>query len=51
MTFEDQLNALVFFHLEEHTSARHLVQVLQEDDFVSRVNYFVRFSDNYDGRL
>jgi len=33
MTFEDQLNALVFFHLEEHTSARHLVQVLQEDDF------------------
>ncbi|VAW90214.1 hypothetical protein MNBD_GAMMA17-999 [hydrothermal vent metagenome] len=24
MTFEDQLNALIFFHLEEHTSARHL---------------------------
>jgi len=35
MTFEDQLNALIFFHLEEHTSARHLVQVLQEDDFAS----------------
>ena len=33
MTFEDELNALIFFHLEEHTSARHLVQVLQEDDF------------------
>jgi len=33
MTFEDQLNALVFFHLEEHTSARHLIQTLQEDDF------------------
>ncbi len=33
MTFEDQLNALIFFHLEEHTSARHLVQVLQEDEF------------------
>lgn len=33
MTFEDQLNALIFFHLEEHTSARHLVQALQEDDF------------------
>ncbi|MCB2180888.1 MAG: IS4 family transposase [Desulfobulbaceae bacterium] len=33
MTFEDQLNALIFFHLEEHTSARHLVQILQEDDF------------------
>jgi len=33
MTFEDQLNALIFFHLEEHTSARHLVQVLREDTF------------------
>lgn len=33
MTFEDQLNALIFFHLEEHVSARHLVQTLQEDDY------------------
>ena len=33
MTFEDQLNALIFFHPEEHTSARHLVRVLQEDEF------------------
>lgn len=33
MTFEDQLKALVFFHLEEHVSARHLIQVLAEDDF------------------
>ena len=33
MTFEDQLNALIFFHLEEHTSARHLIQTLKEDDF------------------
>lgn len=33
MTFEDQLKALIFFHLEEHTSGRHLVKVLQEDDF------------------
>lgn len=33
MTFEDQLNALIFFHLEEHVSARHLVQTLKEDDF------------------
>jgi hypothetical protein len=31
--FEDQLNALIFFHLEEHASARELVQVLKEDDF------------------
>jgi hypothetical protein len=33
MTFEDQLKALIFFHLEEHTSAQHLLQVLQEDAF------------------
>lgn len=33
LTFKDQLNALIFFHLEEHTSARHLVQILKEDDF------------------
>lgn len=33
MTLEDQLNALIFFHLEEHTSGRHLVQVLKEDRF------------------
>lgn len=33
MTFEDQLKALIFFHLEEHVSARHLIQVLNEDDF------------------
>ena len=33
MTFEDQLKALVFFHLQEHKSAQHLLQVLEEDDF------------------
>jgi hypothetical protein len=33
MTFEDQLKALVFYHLEEHKSGRHLLQVLEEDDF------------------
>jgi hypothetical protein len=37
MNFEDQLKALIFFHLEEHVSARHLIQVLKEDDF-ARVN-------------
>jgi hypothetical protein len=37
MTFEDQLNALIFFHLEEHVSARHLIQTLKEDDF-ARIN-------------
>ena len=35
MTFDDQLKALIFFHLEEHVSARHLIQVLEEDDFAS----------------
>jgi len=37
MNFEDQLKALVFFHLEEHTTGRHLVQVLEEDDFARDV--------------
>ena len=34
MTFEDQLDALIFFHLEDHTSGRYLLQALREDDFV-----------------
>jgi len=34
MTFEDQLHALIFFHLEDHTSGRYLLQALREDDFV-----------------
>lgn len=33
MTFEDQINALVYFHLQEHKSARHLVQDLKENIF------------------
>ena len=36
MNFEKELNALIFFHLEEHDSARHLIQTLQEDDFARR---------------
>lgn len=36
MNFEHQLKALVFFHLEEHTSGRHLLQVLEEDDFARK---------------
>ena len=35
MNFEDQLKSLIFFHLEEHNSGRHLIQVLKEDDFAS----------------
>lgn len=37
MNFEHQLKSLVFFHLEEHTSGRHLLQVLAEDDFARNV--------------
>jgi hypothetical protein len=33
MSFEDHLKALIYFHLEEHTSAQHLLQVLEQDDF------------------
>jgi len=33
MTFEQQLKSLILFHLEEHDSARHLLQVLEQDDF------------------
>lgn len=33
MTFEDQLKSLILFHLEEHSSAQHLLQFLHEDDF------------------
>jgi hypothetical protein len=33
MTFEDELNALIYYHLEEHSSGRHLLQALKEHDF------------------
>lgn len=33
LDFEHQLKALIFFHLEEHDSAQHLLQVLEEDDY------------------
>jgi len=36
MTFEDMLKSLVYFHLEEHQSASHLLQVLEEDDFARK---------------
>ena len=36
MEFEDQLNALIYFHLQEHTSGRHLLQSLAEDDFARK---------------
>jgi len=36
MSFADQLNILVYFHLEEHRSGRHLLQVLKEEHFARR---------------
>lgn len=36
MNFEQQLRALIFYHLEEHSSGRHLLEVLEKDDFAKR---------------
>ena len=36
MIFEDQLKALVYFHLQEHKSARHLIQDMKESDFAKQ---------------
>lgn len=33
MNFEEQLKALIYFHLQEHDSARHLIQDMEENDF------------------
>ena len=33
LTFEDQLNALLYFHLYEHESGRELIQELSENEF------------------
>lgn len=35
MTFEDQLKILTYFHLAEHSSGRHLLQVLKQEDFAA----------------
>jgi len=37
ITFEDQLKARIFFHLEENSPGRHLIQVLKEDDFARKI--------------
>ncbi len=36
MEFEDQLKILVYYHLQEHKSGRHLLQDMEENDFVRR---------------
>ena len=33
MTFDDQLKALIYFHLMEHDSAREMLQAFEQDDF------------------
>ena len=35
MLFEDLLKILTYFHLEEHSSGRHLIQVLAQEDFAA----------------
>ncbi len=34
MEFEEQLKILVYYHLQEHKSGRHLLQDMEENDFV-----------------
>lgn len=36
LLFEDQLNALIYFHLQEHESGRALIQSLKDDEFASQ---------------
>ena len=36
MNFEQQLKSLILFHLEEYDSARHLLQVLEQDEFARK---------------
>ena len=33
MTFDDQLKTLIFFHLQEYSSGRELIQALDQNDF------------------
>ena len=37
MTFEDQLNALIYFHLEDHDSGRDLIQASERGLFCAGV--------------
>jgi hypothetical protein len=35
MTFEDQMKIMIYYHLEEHASGRHLLQVLAQEGFAA----------------
>lgn len=37
LDFEQQLNALILFHLDEHVSGSHLLQVLEEDSLAREI--------------
>ena len=36
MDFHDQLAAMIYFHLEEHESAAHLLEILEKEDFARK---------------
>ena len=37
LDFEQQLNALILFHLDEHVSGSHLLQILEEDSLARQI--------------
>jgi len=37
LEFEQQLNALILFHLDEHVSGSHLLQILEEDTLARQI--------------
>ena len=37
LAFEQQLNALILFHLDEHVSGSHLLQILKEDTLARQI--------------
>jgi hypothetical protein len=36
MNFKEQLEAMIYFHIEEHESATHLLEVLDKEDFARK---------------
>jgi len=36
MDFQDQLTAMIYYHLEEHQSVTHLLEVLEKEDFARK---------------
>lgn len=44
MTFDDQLKALIFFHLEEYSSASAMLQAFEQNDFARDASHLPRGS-------